>query len=154
MYTLILSLHSLVRWLVLFGLMVVIFRSYRGWFSTRTFSKTDRIAQQAATSFLHIQLVLGVTLYFVSPIVGYFLDHLRDAMGQREFRFFGMEHITMMIVAVAVISTGSSKSKKEQGDHRKFKILAIWFTIGLLIILSSIPWPFSPFTARPYFRMF
>lgn len=60
----------------------------------------------------------------------------------------------MMFLAVAVISIGSGKAKREIKDAGKFKIMAIWFAVGLLIILSSVPWPFSPFTSRPYFRPF
>jgi hypothetical protein len=60
----------------------------------------------------------------------------------------------MMLIAVAVISIGSSSAKRKNTDQAKFKTIAIWFTIGLLIVLGSIPWPFSPLVSRPYWRMF
>ncbi|MEJ7740420.1 MAG: hypothetical protein WKF97_23625 [Chitinophagaceae bacterium] len=65
-----------------------------------------------------------------------------------------MEHITMMLTAIIVITIGSAKTKRKSTDQEKFKTMATWFTIGLLIILTSIPWPFSPLTSRPFFRPF
>jgi len=60
----------------------------------------------------------------------------------------------MMITAIVIISIGSAKAKRKHTDNEKFKTIAIWFTIGLLIILASVPWAFLPFASRPYFRPF
>jgi hypothetical protein len=65
-----------------------------------------------------------------------------------------MEHSLMMITATVIITIGSVKAKRRHTDHQKFRAMAIWYTIGLLIILTSVPWAFSPFTSRPYFRTF
>jgi hypothetical protein len=59
-----------------------------------------------------------------------------------------------MIIAIIIITIGSAKAKRKQAENEKFKTMAIWFTIGLLVILANIPWPFSPLTSRPYFRHF
>jgi len=98
--------------------------------------------------------MLGLWLYFISPVIAYFLQNFASAIHERQFRFVGMEHSTMMFVAIAIISIGSSKAKRESHGKQKFKTMAIWFTIGLLIILSSIPWSFSPLVSRPLFRFF
>ncbi|GAB3173592.1 hypothetical protein GCM10027291_30180 [Telluribacter humicola] len=98
--------------------------------------------------------MLGLGLYFISPIIDYFLHNFWDAIHQREIRFFGMEHSSMMIAAVVVITIGSAKAKRRQTDAEKFRTMAIWFAIGLFIILTSIPWSFSPLTSRPNFRAF
>jgi hypothetical protein len=87
-------------------------------------------------------------------MVRYFLQNFSTAVHERDARFFGMEHITMMFVAVAVISAGSVKANKNKTASGKFRTMAIWFSVGLLIIFLSIPWEFSPFTRRPYFRTF
>jgi hypothetical protein len=100
----------------------------------------------------HIQFLLGVTLYFISPIVNYFLHNFNTAVHERAIRFFGMEHITMMLIGIGIISTVSAKAKKKPTDIQKFKYLAIWYTIALLVILSAIPWSFSPLISRPSFR--
>jgi cell division protein FtsW (lipid II flippase) len=98
--------------------------------------------------------VLGLILYFVSPLVQYFLNDTRNAIHQRQARFFGIEHITMMLIGIIVITIGSAKSNRKLTDRKKFRTMAVWFTIGLLIILSSVPWPFTSWASRPWFRGF
>jgi cytochrome b561 len=154
MYSTILALHSLVRWLVLTGLLFAIFRAYNGWFSKKSFSSLDNSVRHWTTTIAHIQLVFGLCLYFISPVIDYFLHNYKEAVHQREIRFFGMEHSLMMITAIIIITIGSAKTKRRQTDNEKFKTMAIWFTIGLLIILTSVPWAFWPLVSRPYFRPF
>jgi len=154
MYQSLLILHSLVRWLVLISLLVAIVRAYRGWFGHRRFLKADNTARIVAATSAHIQLVIGITLYFISPVVRYFLNYFKEAVHQREIRFFCIEHVTMMLIAIVLLTIGSAKAKRKNTDQQKFKTMAIWFTIALLIIFLSIPWHFSPFTSRPYFRWF
>nr|WP_294944080.1 hypothetical protein [uncultured Mucilaginibacter sp.] len=152
MYNLILPLHSLVRWLVLFSLLAAIFRSYQGWLGRKAYGKFDERLRLITINIIHIQFVLGIWLYLVSPITTWFIHHFSEGVRLREIRFFGMEHITMMLIAVALITVGASKAKRQVTDHNKFRTQAIWFSIGLLIILSSIPWAFSPLVHRPWLR--
>lgn len=154
MYQSLLILHSLVRWLVLISLLFAIIRAYSGWFGNKRFLKMDNTARIVAASSAHLQLVIGLTLYVISPVVRYFLTYFKEAVHQREIRFFGMEHVTMMLLAIVLLTIGSAKTKRKTTDRQKFKTMAIWFTIALLIIFLSIPWHFSPFTSRPYFRWF
>ncbi len=154
MYAFLLALHSLMRWLVLLSLLTAIFIGFRGWFQQKKFSKLDNLIRHTTATIAHIQLLLGIWLYCISPVVDYFLHHFKEAVHERQIRFFGMEHITMMIIAIVVITIGSAKTKRKQTDKEKFKTMAIWFSIGLLLIIISIPWQFSPFTSRPYFRAF
>lgn len=152
MYATVLALHSLTRWLVLGSLLFAIFRAYRGWLLNKPWLKLDDTTRQVAATMAHIQFVLGVTLYFISPIVNYFLHNFSTAVHERSIRFFGMEHVTMMLIGVGIISTVSAKAKKKPTGMQKFKYLVIWYTVALLIILSSIPWSFSPLISRPNFR--
>ena len=154
MYSTLLALHSLVRWFVLASLLFAIFRAFNGWFSGRNFSRVDNSIRHWTATIAHIQLAFGLVLYFISPIVNYFLHNFNDAVHRREIRFFGMEHSLMMITAIVVITIGSARAKRQQTDREKFKTMALWFGAGLLIILSSVPWAFSPLTSRPYFRPF
>ncbi len=153
MYSTVLALHSLVRWLVLISLLVAIFCAYRGWLSKKKFSGFDNLVIYCTATIVYLQLVLGLWLYFISPISNYFLHNFKTAVHQRDLRFFGMEHSIMMIAATIMITIGSAKAKRRPTDDQKFRAMAIWFTIGFLIILTSVPWAFSPFTSRPYFRM-
>lgn len=154
MYLSLLALHSLIRWLVLLSLLFAIYRAYRGWLTNRPFTKFDNAVRINTATIAHIQLLIGIGLYFISPIIDYFLRNFKEAIHQREIRFFGMEHSTMMLIAIVLITIGSAKAKRKQTDKEKFRVLAIWFTIALFILLTSIPWAFSPLTSRPYFRPF
>lgn len=154
MYSTLLALHSLIRWFVLASLLLAIFWAYRGWLSGKIYSRFDNSIRHWTATIAHIQLTLGVWLYFISPVVSYFLSNFSKAVHIREIRFFGMEHSFMMLTAITIITIGSAKAKRKATDREKFKTMAIWFTIGLLIIISSIPWSFSPLTSRPNFRVF
>lgn len=149
-----LTLHSIVRWLVLASLLFAIVQSYKGWFTNKEFSKFDNFVRHTTATISHIQLILGLWLYFLSPIIEYFLHNYKEAAKQKEIRFFGMEHTLMMLIAIILITIGSAKAKRKSTDKEKFKTMAIWFTISLLIIFISIPWPFSPFAQRPLYRRF
>jgi hypothetical protein len=154
MYAFLLTTHSLFRWLVLVSLLYALYRSYTAWVTKRNYTKFDDTVRHTTATICHVQFLIGLWLYWISPIVGYFLDNFKSAVHERDLRFFGMEHITMMFVAIVVVSIGSSMAKGKQTDEAKFKTIAIWYTVGLIIIFLSIPWSFSPFTSRPYFRAF
>jgi hypothetical protein len=142
------------RWLVLASLFYSLYIAYRGWRGGLVYTPgADRVRHMTAT-IAHVQLILGLWLYGISPTVRYFLSNVKEAMHDREIRFFGMEHITVMLSAIIVITIGSMVAKRKADDQAKYKAMAIWYTIGLLMILSSIPWPFSPLVSRPWLRLF
>ena len=152
MYPYLLVLHSLFRWLVLCSLLLAIYRSYRGWLGRKEYLKFDNAIRHWSATIAHVQLILGLWLYFISPITDYFMHHFHEAVHEREIRFFGMEHSMMMILGIIVITIASMLSKRQQTDQGKFRTLALGYTLGLLIILPSVPWQFSPLVSRPYFR--
>ena len=154
MYSILIALHSLFRWFVLISLLYAIFLAYRGWFSEKPFTSRDNIIRNVTTILAHIQLLIGIGLYFISPIMDHFMHNFKEAVHQSDVRFFGMEHSILMLIAIIVITIGSSMAKRKPTDKSKFKTMAIWFTIALIIILIAIPWPFSPMASRPYFRAF
>jgi signal transduction histidine kinase len=154
MYYTLLVLHSAVRWLVLISLIVAIIRAYRGWKNRFIFTTIDDRIRFFTAIIAHIQLVLGVLLYFLSPIITYFFNNFKTAVHEREIRFFGMEHVTVMIIALVLITIGSMKAKRQTKDEAKFKTMFVWYLIAFIAILTSIPWAFSPLVSRPYFRAF
>jgi hypothetical protein len=154
MYNILLPLHSLFRWLVVASLLYAIYRAYKGLFTNKLFSPFDNAVRHNTATIAHIQLVIGVWLYLISPIIHYFLHNYKEAVHQREIRFFGMEHNIMMLAAIIIISIGSGSARRKTTDRDKFKTMAIWFSIAFIIILVAVPWKFSPFAARPYFRSF
>ena len=150
-YNISLVLHSYNRWLVLGSLMTLI--GYL-WFHKKEASshKWTSLLKKATLISLDTQLALGLALYYWSPIPTYFWTHLPEAIKEREVRFFGLEHITVMLVAVIVIHLGVYKSSNKITQIEKNRTLLIWTAIGLILILSSIPWSFSPLISRPLFR--
>jgi len=152
MYQTLTFLHSTFRWLVLLSLFYSIFRTYKGYFSEKEFSKTDNFVRHWTATIAHIQLVLGITLYSQSPIIKYFWNNFDEAKESLDLLFFGMIHISLMLFSIVLITIGSSISKRKTTDKDKFKTLLIYFVIALIIIFIAIPWPFSPLANRPYFR--
>ncbi len=146
--------HSLFRWLVLISLVYAIYRAYRGWYTKREFTKFDNTVRHWTATISHIQLMIGIWLYFMSPLVSYFWTNVSQIIHDRHPRFFGLEHASIMILAIVIISIGSAKAKRKPTDLEKFKTMAIWYTVGLVLIFVNIPWSFSPLTSRPEFWMF
>ena len=154
LYQIILVIHSIMRWLVLGSLLATLVSAYSGWLHPRSYRPSDQTLRVVATSIAHIQLLIGIYLYTISPIISYYWK-FRPSFGEAiEFPFFSLIHISLMLIAVVVITVGSSTAKRLKNDQQKFKTTAIYFTIGLVSILMAIPWPFSPLVTRPWIRLF
>ncbi|TDS56609.1 hypothetical protein C8P70_11945 [Myroides indicus] len=104
--------------------------------SKKQFTDKDRKLGLFALIFSHIQLLLGLILYFVSPMVQSFGVAMKDST----LRLYALEHPLINIIAIVLITIGWSKHKKAEGDAKKFKTFAIFYTLGLVLILSRIPW--------------
>ncbi len=152
MFPVVLAFHSFIRWLLLILLGFAVWKGYIGWKKQSTFSRFNHTLSLVTASAAIIQFIIGAWLYFKSPLVGFFLENFTEAVHMRDNRFFGMEHSFVMTLAIIIIVAGVLKAGKKTDSAEKFRIIAIWFGIGLLLILSSIPWSFSPFTSRPNFR--
>jgi hypothetical protein len=142
------------RWLVLASLFYSVFVALRGWICNKPFSSNTNRLRHVTATIAHIQLLLGCFLYVISPLMTYFRSNFTEAVHQRELRFFGMEHSAMMLLSIALISVGSIKTKKELEHRKKHRSMFLWYGLSLLLILSSIPWGFGPFVARPFLRHF
>ncbi len=149
-----LFLHSLMRWLVLISLIYSLFRAYLGLKNQTFFNKTDNAIRHWTATLAHIQLVIGINLYFKSPTVQYFLSNFKEAIKNSEVTFFGLIHVFLMSVAIIILTIGSALAKRRKTDEEKFKTILVWFSFALLIIFIAIPWPFSPFSQRVLFRLF
>jgi len=154
MFATLLILHSIIRWLVLLALITGIIRSYYALKTGKLYTQRDRFLGISCLSIAHVQLLIGMSLYCLSPIVSYFLQNFTTGVHLREIRFFGMEHSLMMLIAVCVITIGTVKVKAKKTDREKFKTILIWYSIALFIIFTSIPWFFSPLVNRPALRWF
>ena len=141
MYTGLLHTHNLFRWLVLIAAVLAIGFAFAGWLGNKDWKKKDNIIGLLLTIFVDIQLVVGMVLYlFVSPLTKAAFADFGAAMKNADLRFYAVEHFLMMIIALIVIHIGRSKSKKAKASFRKHRAAAIFYTIGLIIILAAIPW--------------
>jgi hypothetical protein len=150
MYKLLIVLHSYVRWFVLLSLIISVYKAFSGYFSNKAFTKSDNAVRHWTATFAHIQLMIGMILYFQSPGIKYFLKNASSAGA--EYSFFGMIHSSLMLVAIIIVTIGSAMAKRKETDKAKFKTMLLWYSLALVIIFIAIPWPFSPFANRPYLR--
>ena len=86
----------------------------------------------------HTQLLLGLVLYFISEKVQFVEGWMKEPL----YRFFGMEHLVGMLLAIVAITIVHSKSKKGADAAAKFKPIKLWYVIALILVLAFIPWPF------------
>ncbi|WP_307209368.1 hypothetical protein [Chryseobacterium lathyri] len=152
MYQTLTFLHSLFRWVVLLSLIYAVWMAFKGYFYHKTFTNKEDLVRHWTATIAHIQLIFGIILYTKSPIVKHFWNNFDDAKASLDLLFFGMIHILLMITAIVLITVGSALAKRKATDREKFRTMLIWFTIALAVIFIAIPWPFSPFVSRPYFR--
>ncbi|MFN4080326.1 MAG: hypothetical protein ACK4NS_05455 [Saprospiraceae bacterium] len=135
------SVHSWNRYLLLAALIFVLYRAYSGWLGRRDYTRTDNAASASLLGLTHLQLLLGLTLYFgTSAYTRQAFANMGAAMKDSALRYYAVEHITVMLLAVAMIQLGRTLSKKSVAHNDKFRKLAIYTSVGLgLIILSLAP---------------
>ena len=126
--------HSGLRWVVLALLIAAIVKAFSGKNGGKTMKNEDKKVPLFALIATHIQMLVGLILYFISPYVVFAADTMKDNIK----RFYTMEHILLMVIAVILITIGYSKAKKSSN----WKPLFTYYLIGLILILVSIPWPF------------
>ena len=129
--------HSGIRWILLALLLYAIYNAYTGWRGGRKFLDKDRKANLFAMIAAHVQLLIGLALWAMAGRFRINGDVMKDAM----LRFFAVEHFTLMLIAIILITVGYSRSKKGTEDAKRFKVAFWCFTIALVLILVAIPWP-------------
>lgn len=153
-YSITLAVHSYLRWLVLALALLVLARAASGWRRSAPWAPGDERLHAAFVGTVHLQFTLGLLLYLVlSPISAAFFADPGAAMKVRELRFFGVEHITLMIVAVGVVSGHRARVKKQKESARKHRVAFIGTAVALLLMCAAVPWPFLH-VKRPLARGF
>lgn len=152
MYLLLLSLHSIVRWVVLIAGVVAFILALRGWLGKRQWTRLDDRLGLVFTSALDTQLLLGLLLYVVSPLIRAIFADFGAAMGVTGQRFFALEHALLMVIAVVVAHVGRARIRRTAEATVRHRQAALFFGLALVLIVLAIPWPFAP-AARPLFRL-
>jgi hypothetical protein len=136
MYNIIQKFHSGWAYIALLALVIATINALIGLFSNKEFTAKDRKIALIALITIHIQLLVGLVLYFVSPLGKASFGNMKDAA----LRLTSLEHPLLNIIAIVLITIGWSKHKKLIESNQKFKTFAVFYTLGLLLILARIPW--------------
>jgi hypothetical protein len=155
MYLTVLTLHNITRWLVVISAAAALVSAFSGWFGKKDWGKADERAGMFFTSFMDLQVLLGLILYFfLSDLTRPFFSNFGAGMANAATRFYLVEHILIMIIAMALAHVGRAQSKKAADSLGKFRRAAIWYTVSIVVVLMSIPWPFMANVGRPLLRLF
>ncbi len=136
----ILSLHSRLAYIVLIVLVLAVLNAFWGVFGNRSFSTRDLRLSLFGLIFSHIQLLLGLVVYFVSPYFSAWEGGMSAVMKDPTLRLFLVEHPTTNILAIVLITVGWSLHKKATNNRKKFFRIATFYGLGTLLLLSRIPW--------------
>ena len=136
MYEFIQKFHSGWAYLTLLLLVVAVINSLIGMFSKKEFTAKDRKIALFGLIGIHTQLLIGLILYFVSPLGFASFGQMSD----KALRLTSLEHPLINIIGIALITIGWSKHKNLTTSESKFKTFSIFYGLGLLLILSRIPW--------------
>ena len=136
MYTGLVHAHSGLRWVVLLLLLAAVGTAISRWQSRSGYTEGNRKLYLFTLIAVHTQLILGLILLFISPKVNF------SMLSEKLYRFYSVEHTIGMLLAIILITIGYSRSKRAADATTKQRLVGIFYGLGLLLILVSIPWPF------------
>lgn len=136
MYTILQKFHSGWAYIALLVLVVAVINAIIGMSSKKEFTSKDRKIALFGLIGIHVQLLIGLILYFVSPLGLASFGQMSD----KALRLTSLEHPLINIIAITLITIGWSKHKKATTSESKFKGFTIFYGLGLVLILSRIPW--------------
>jgi cytochrome bd-type quinol oxidase subunit 2 len=134
MYSFLKNFHSGFRYIVFVLILIAIVQSIAGWLSKKPYTDANRKMNLFAMISAHTQLLIGLILYFLSPLVQFAGSTMKNA----ELRYWTVEHLTMMIIAIALITIGHSRSKKATTPVAKHRAVAIFYLLGAIVIVVAI----------------
>ncbi|MDH7913517.1 hypothetical protein [Winogradskyella sp. SYSU M77433] len=135
-------IHSKWAYLVLVVLIIATVNALIKFFGNKEFDPKDfRIALFTLIT-MHIQLLIGIVLFFMKDYFGTIKEvgGMGEVMKIPALRNLIVEHPLTMIIAIALVTIGYSKHKKKLTSKPKFKMLAIFYTLALVLVLAKIPW--------------
>src|SRR5690554_6021054 len=138
--------HSGLRYIVLALLVIAIFNAIANLKSNK-YEKKDKMINLFAMIFIHIQLVLGLALYFLSDKVQF----AKETMSEPILRFYTVEHILLMVIAIVFIIFGRKKAENQTEPAKRHKMILRYYGLGLIVIFIAIPWPFIYNVGAGYF---
>jgi len=149
MYTVVLALHSLVRWAVLASALFAAAVSWRGWLGGGPVTRRARLGGVALVASADTQVLLGLLLYFfLSPFTPARLADPVRALSEPGFRYWGISHPLTGLLVAAAAHAGSVLSRRAPDDASRHRRAAIAYGLALLLAAAAVPWPFGHY-GRP-----
>ena len=136
MYSGLVHAHSGLRWVALILLVVAVAVAIGKWQGRSGYTDGNRKLYLFTLIAVHTQLLIGLVLFFISPKVNF------NLLSEKLYRFYTVEHTVGMLIAIVLVTIGYSRSKRATDAVTKQRLIGIFYGIGLLLILASIPWPF------------
>lgn len=151
LYTGLLHLHNLMRWVIIILLIITIVRAYKGMTSARLYNNRDKKISLFLMIAAHTTLLIGIYQWLIGP---WGLSNIKalgmgEVMKNGTYRFWAVEHLTGMLIAIILITIGRGVGKKNISDTRKHKKAFWMFVVAFIIILLSVPWPWRTGIGRP-----
>lgn len=137
LYTIILNIHNIMRWVVILTGAYAVFRAMQ---NEKVWDSSANLARSLFVNSMNIQFILGIILYEFSPLMQASFANLAVAIKDPQSRFYLVEHPTIMIAALALAHIGSAKVRKATTDKQKYKFAKIFFSISLILVLAGVPW--------------
>ena len=136
MYPGLVHAHSGLRWVALILLIAAVVTAVSKWQGRSGYTDGNRKLYLFTLISIHTQLIVGLILLFISPKVNF------SMLGEKLYRFYSVEHTVGMLLAITLVTIGYSRSKRAMDATTKQRLIGIFYGLGLLLILASIPWPF------------
>ncbi|GAB2561187.1 cytochrome B [Spirosoma aerophilum] len=136
MYPGLVHAHSGLRWVALVLLLAAVVTAISKWQGRSGYTDGNRKLYLFTLIAVHTQLLLGLVLFFMSPKVNFSL------LSEKIYRFYSVEHTAGMLIAIILVTIGYSRSKRATDAVAKQRLIGIFYGLGLILILASIPWPF------------
>jgi hypothetical protein len=152
MYTTLLIIHSLVRWAVIAAGAIAVFRALRGVTAKNDWTAADDRAGLIYTITLDVQMLLGIVLYWLSPVTSAALQDMGAAMSVPTLRFWAVEHVTLMVLAIVLAHLGRVRIRKAPNAAARHRRAAVFFIVSLIAALAGTPWPGTA-NGRPWVRL-
>jgi len=141
LYQITLSLHNVLRLALVVVAVWALFRAFTGWLGKGGWLPADRKASKLYPILLDIQVVVGVALYAgISPLMRTATANIPAAMANKELRFYLVEHISAIVIALALAHIGKVRAMRQTDTVARHKTLFFWYGASFLMVLSRIPW--------------